>query len=43
MNKKEDLESEEEMTSNMLEIMNVFVAKRNGLRKYKKKKIIKDE
>lgn len=37
MKKKDDLEPEEELMSDMLEIMNVFVAKRNGLRKYKKK------
>lgn len=35
MNKRDDLEPEEELMSDMLEIMNVFVAKRNGLRKYR--------
>ena len=38
MNKKDDLEPEEELMNDMLEIMNVFVAKRNGLRKYRKVK-----
>lgn len=37
MNKRDDLEPEEELMSDMLEIMNVFVAKRNGLRKYRNK------
>lgn len=34
--KKDDLEPEEELTRDVLQIMNVFVAKMNGLRKYKK-------
>lgn len=38
MNVNDDLEPEEELMNDMLEIMNVFVAKRNGLRKYRKKK-----
>lgn len=37
MNMDDDLEPEEELMNDMLEIMNVFVAKRNGLRKYRKK------
>ena len=40
MNNVDDLEPEEELMNDMLEIMNVFVAKRNGLRKYKEKKIL---
>lgn len=36
MNKKDDLEPEEELAHDVLQIMNVFVAKMNGLRKYKK-------
>lgn len=38
INKKEDIEPEAELMQDMLEIMNVFVAKMNGLRKYKKNK-----
>ena len=38
-NKKDDLEPEEELAFDVLQIMNVFVAKMNGLRKYKKKSI----
>jgi putative resolvase len=38
LNKKDDLEPEEELAFDVLQIMNVFVAKMNGLRKYKKKK-----
>jgi putative resolvase len=38
MNHMDDLEPEEELMSDMLEIMNVLVAKRNGLRKYKDNK-----
>lgn len=37
VNKKDDLEPEEELVHDVLQIMNVFVAKMNGLRKYKKK------
>lgn len=37
VNKKDDLEPEEELAYDVLQIMNVFVAKMNGLRKYKKK------
>jgi predicted site-specific integrase-resolvase len=36
MNKKEDMTPEEEMVLDMMQIMNVFIAKMNGLRKYKK-------
>ena len=39
VNKKDDLEPEEELAFDVLQIMNVFVAKMNGLRKYKKKNI----
>lgn len=37
VNKKEEIEPEEEMVKDVLQIMNVFVAKMNGKRKYKKK------
>ena len=37
INQKEEIEPEEEMVKDVLEIMNVFVAKMNGRRKYKKK------
>ena len=37
INKKDDREPEEELAYDVLQIMNVFVAKMNGLRKYKKK------
>lgn len=36
INKKDDLEPEEELEYNVLQIMNIFVAKMNGQRKYKK-------
>ena len=36
LNQKDDLEPEEELAFDVLQIMNVFVAKMNGLRKYKK-------
>lgn len=36
INKKEEIEPEEEMIKDVLQIMNVFVAKMNGRRKYKK-------
>lgn len=36
INKEEDIEPEEEMVTDVLQIMNVFTAKMNGLRKYKK-------
>ena len=38
MNGKKDMEPEEEMVKDVLQIMNVFVAKMNGRRKYKTKK-----
>lgn len=37
INEKEEQEPEEELMKDVLQIMNVFVAKMNGLRKYKKK------
>jgi predicted site-specific integrase-resolvase len=38
MNEKKDIEPEEEMVKDVLQIMNVFVAKMNGRRKYGNKK-----
>ena len=35
LNKKDDLEPEDQLAFDVLEIMNIFVAKRNGLRRYK--------
>lgn len=37
VNQKDDLEPEEELAHDVLQIMNIFVAKMNGLRKYDKK------
>ncbi len=37
LNKNKDLEPEEELVKDMLQIMNIFTAKMNGLRKYKEK------
>lgn len=37
LNQKERKEPEEELVEDVLQVMNVFVAKRNGLRKYAKK------
>jgi len=37
LNKKENLEPEEELVKDVLTIMNVFVARMNGMRKYKKR------
>lgn len=37
VNQKEDMEPEEELVKDVLQIMNVYVAKMNGLRKYEKK------
>jgi len=37
MNKKEEITPEEELAMDVLQIMNVFTAKMNGLRKYKNK------
>lgn len=42
INAKDDMEPEEELMNDMMDIMNVFVAKRNRLRKYKKKRNTKD-
>ena len=39
INQKEDISPEEELVKDVLQLMNVFVAKMNGLRKYKKTKI----
>lgn len=39
LNEKEDMTPEEELTRDVLQIMNVFVAKMNGLRKYKGAKV----
>jgi putative resolvase len=41
MNDKKEIEPEEEMVEDVLQIMNVFVAKMNGRRKYKNKEISK--
>ena len=37
LDKKKDQEPEEELVKDVLQIMNVFVAKMNGMRKYAKK------
>ena len=37
LNEKEHIEPEEELIKDMMSIMNVYVAKMNGLRKYNKK------
>ncbi len=37
LHQKKDIEPEEELVKDMLQIMNIFVAKMNGLRKYKEK------
>lgn len=37
LNEKEDIEPEEELVKDIMSIMNVYVAKMNGLRKYRKK------
>jgi len=36
LNDKDDIEPEEELVKDVLQIMNVFVARMNGMRKYKK-------
>ena len=36
MNEKEELGPEEEMVKDVMALMNVYVAKMNGLRKYRK-------
>ena len=38
INKKNNMEPEEELVYDVLQIMNIFVAKMNGMRKYKKRK-----
>lgn len=38
MQKKKELDREEELTQDVLQIMNVFVARMNGIRKYNKNK-----
>lgn len=38
LNKKDDMEPEDQLAYDVLQIMNVFVAKMNGMRKYKNKK-----
>jgi predicted site-specific integrase-resolvase len=35
INEEKDMEPEEEVVKDMLQLMNIFVAKMNGLRKYK--------
>jgi putative resolvase len=42
LNEKEQIEPEEELIKDMMSIMNVYVAKMNGLRKYNKIKKIED-
>ena len=37
LNKNKDLEPEEQLVKDVLQIMNIFTAKMNGLRKYKEK------
>ena len=37
LNKKDDVEPEEEIMRDVLQVMNIFVAKMNGLRKYNRK------
>lgn len=37
LNKKENKEPHEELVEDMMQIMNIFVAKLNGLRRYNKK------
>jgi predicted site-specific integrase-resolvase len=43
INEKKEVEPEEEMVEDVLQIMNVFVAKMNGRRKYKNKEIVKNK
>jgi predicted site-specific integrase-resolvase len=44
VNKNKDLEPEQELIKDVLQIMNIFIAKMNGLRKYKDEESdIKDE
>jgi len=42
MERKEDKEAKEELVEDILQIMNIFVAKMNGMRKYKKKEMLKE-
>jgi predicted site-specific integrase-resolvase len=35
LNKKDEMEPEEELIMDVMQVMNVFIAKMNGLRKYK--------
>ena len=42
MERKEDKEAKEELVEDVLQIMNIFVAKMNGMRKYKKKEMLKE-
>ena len=41
--KKENKEAKEELVEDVLQIMNIFVAKMNGMRKYKKKENMNEE
>ena len=40
--RREDKEAKEELVEDVLQIMNIFVAKMNGMRKYKKREMIKE-
>jgi len=42
MERKEDKEAKEELVEDVLQIMNIFVAKMNGMRKYKKRDMLKE-
>jgi putative resolvase len=42
MERREDKEAKEELVEDVLQIMNIFVAKMNGMRKYKKREMIKE-
>jgi predicted site-specific integrase-resolvase len=42
INKKDNLEPENELATDVLQVMNVFVAKMNGLRKYKNKQKVEN-
>ena len=43
MEKSEEITAEEELALDVIQIMNVFTAKMNGLRKYKKKENIEEK
>jgi len=43
MEKIEEITAEEELALDVIQIMNVFTAKMNGLRKYKKKENIEEK